>query len=297
MPNLTRRQILIAAGALLARAAERLPANKNVRWAVGANLWKYFPPVPFTDILDVMRDTGFIGLRFTQFPGILKKYDLTVAQIDREMSKRGLHAATISFGGAADDVAQHAKILADAKTAMEFLKQLGAKDLVVFSPNRDRAKGSFETMCSFYNRLGETAGEMGFRAGLHPHLHQMVESAAEIDRCMALTDPKLFGLAPDTAHVYLAGADPVAVLEKHKHRLMFLDYKDAKRADLKTDYRPNIFDLGDGELDFPACHRILKDIGYRGWNCVDLDIARNGPRVSYQRCAAYVVNKLEPIYV
>jgi len=25
--------------------------------------------------------------------------------------------------------------------------------------------------------------------------------------------------------------------------------------------------------------------------------ARNGPRASYERCGAYVVNKLEPIYV
>jgi hypothetical protein len=30
---------------------------------------------------------------------------------------------------------------------------------------------------------------------------------------------------------------------------------------------------------------------------VDLDIARQGPRASYQRCGAYVVDKLEPIYV
>jgi hypothetical protein len=41
---------------------------------------------------------------------------------------------------------------------------------------------------------------------------------------------------------------------------------------------------------------VLKSIGYKGWLCVDLDIARQGPRVSYQRCAEYVVNKLEPIY-
>ena len=27
-----------------------------------------------------------------------------------------------------------------------------------------------------------------------------------------------------------------------------------------------------------------------------LDIARNGPRASYERCGAYIVNRLEPIY-
>ena len=49
-------------------------------------------------------------------------------------------------------------------------------------------------------------------------------------------------------------------------------------------------------LDFPGCHQILKQIHYKGWICVDLDIARNSPKASYQRCGKYIVNKLEPIY-
>ena len=35
--------------------------------------------MPFTDILDVMKDTGFIGIRMTQFPQILKTYNITAA--------------------------------------------------------------------------------------------------------------------------------------------------------------------------------------------------------------------------
>ena len=78
---MTRRHILALAAAALTRAASRLPANQHVKWGLGSNLWNYFPHVPFTDILDVMRDTGFIGLRLTQFPQILKTYDLTAAQM------------------------------------------------------------------------------------------------------------------------------------------------------------------------------------------------------------------------
>jgi sugar phosphate isomerase/epimerase len=61
--------------------------------------------------------------------------------------------------------------------------------------------------------------------------------------------------------------------------------------------RDNIFDAGDGEIDFPACHRVLKSISYKGWICVDPDTARNRPRARYDRCGAYVVSKLESIYV
>jgi len=281
----------------MVRAAGRLPANKNVKWALGANLWNYFPRVPFTDILDVMKDTGFIGLRVTQFPQILKTYNITVEQMVKEVSRRGLHVITISFNGPAHDPARRADVLASARQAMEFLKNFGADRLVVFSPSRSSGTGeaAFKAMCECFNQIGEAAGEMGFRAGLHNHLGQMVQDSEEVDRCMAMTDPKLFSFSPDTAHLHLAGIDVVKCLEKHKGRLMLADYKDARKVGEKL--QDNIFDLGDGEIDFPACHRILKSISFKGWLCVDLDTARQGPRASYERCGAYVVSKLESIYV
>jgi sugar phosphate isomerase/epimerase len=293
---MTRRAILASMAACLVRAAGKLPANRNVRWALGSNLWNSFPPVPFTDILDVMRDTGFIGIRVTQFPQILTKYNMTAADLEREVNKRSLHVITISFNGAAHDPARRAEVLANAKRAMEFLKGFGANLLVVFSPSRTQGSGdaAFRTMCECYNQLGSLAGEMGFRAGLHNHMGQMVQDEAEVDRCMAMTDPKLFYFSPDTAHLYLAKIDVVKTLDKYRDRLMMMDYKDARQVSDKL--LDNIFDLGDGEIDFPGCHRVLKSMGYKGWICVDLDAARKGPRISYERCGAYVVDKLEPIY-
>jgi inosose dehydratase len=294
---MTRRAILAAMAASLARAAGRLPANRNVRWALGSNLWNYFPRVPFTDILDVMRDTGFIGVRVTQFPQILTTYNITAAQLEREVSKRNLHVITISFNGPAHDPARRAEVIANAKIAMNFLKGFGANLLVVFSPSRAQGSGeaAFRSMCECYNQLGLAAGEMGFRAGLHNHMGQMVQDEAEVDRCMAMTNPKLFSFSPDTAHLYLAKIDVVKTLAKYKDRLMMMDYKDARQVSDKL--QDNIFDLGDGEIDFPGCHRVLKSMAYKGWICVDLDTARKGPRVSYERCGAYIVDKLEPIYV
>jgi sugar phosphate isomerase/epimerase len=293
---MTRRTALALFAATLSRAAGKLPANKNVKWALGANLWNSFPRVPFTDILDVMKDTGFIGIRMTQFPQILKTYNVTVPELQKELSKRSCQIITISFNGPTHDPAKRSDVLASAKTAMTFLKEFDAKHLVVFSPNRSNAsEAAFKAMCDCFNAIGETANEMGFRAGLHNHMGQIVQTSEEVDRCMAMTDPKLFSFSPDTAHLYLADCDVVKTLDKHKSRLMLLDYKDArKNSDKLLD---NIFDLGDGAVDFPGCHRVLKSIGFKGWLCVDLDVARKGPRASYERCAEYVVNKLEPIYV
>lgn len=294
--NVTRRTALTLLAATLARAAGRIPANKNVKWALGSNLWNFFPHVPFTDILDVMKDTGFIGVRVTQFPKILQTYDITAARMKQEVDKRGLKVITISFNGATHDAAQRSAVLASAKTAMTFLQTFDANLLVVFSPNRSNlSEANFKTMCDSFNSIGELAAGMGFRAGLHNHMGQMVQTQEEVDRCMAMTDPKLFWFSPDLAHLYLADCDPKTNLEKHKSRLMMMDYKDAKKEPVK--FQDQIFDLGDGNIDFPGCHRVLKAMNYKGWICVDLDTAREGPRKSYERCGAYIVDKLEPIYL
>jgi inosose dehydratase len=286
--------------AALGRAAARLPVNRNVKWGLGSNLWNFFPGSKFTDILDVMRDTGFIGLRVTQFPQILKTYDITAQQMRDEAAKRGCQIVTISFNGPAQDPARRAEMVASARAAMGFLKELGANRLVVFSPNRNQgaAPGAFQAMCEGFNELGRAAGEMGFRAGLHNHIGQMVQTADELDRFMKMTDPKLVYFSPDTAHLHLAGCDVVKTLDRYKDRLMLADYKDAKKpADQGDNFNRNtIFDLGDGDIDFPGCHRVLKSMAYQGWLIVDLDIARQGPRASYERCGSYVVDKLESIY-
>ncbi len=310
----SRRAFLAGLSASLLRAGDRGPQNRNIKWAVSQGLWGHFNRVPFTDILDVMQDTGFIGIRLTGYPGVLKTYDITPEFIQRETSKRGLQVVTISFNGPAHDPAQQERYLAEGRKAMEFLKTLGANRLVCFPPHRSHlGDAAFKTMCQSFNRLGEIGGEMGFRVGLHNHLDQMVEKPEEIDRCMELTDPKLFGFAPDTAHLLLGGADPVKTIGKYRNRVVFLDYKDARwtepAADLKlpngkvypkessaAKFLSSIYDLGDGDVDFPGCHQVLKKMHYQGWICVDLDVARNGPKASYRRCGRYVVSKLEPIY-
>ena len=217
---------------LASLSAAAAPANSNVKWALSAALWSHFRPVPFTEILDIMKDTGFIGIRLTGFPGVLKTYNLTAAQMEREVAKRGLHVVTISFTAPSHDPAQRAKVLAGAKEAMQFLSGFGAKHLVVFPPNRSapgaNSPVAFEELCARCNQIGEAAGEMGFTAGLHNHLNQMVESPAEVHRAMSLTNPKLFSFSPDTAHLHLAGGNVPEFLEKYKSRIRFMDYKDAK---------------------------------------------------------------------
>jgi sugar phosphate isomerase/epimerase len=323
MQNISRRAFLasltaLSAGLARATAAMRIPQNQNVKWGLSLALWHYYPPSKITDIMDVMQETGFIGIRLTGYPQFLQQYGITKLQLLNELSKRGLQAISISWNGALQDPAQRKRTLENARSAILFLKDLGADHLVVFSPDRNRpganTPAGFQELCDRCNQIGEIAGELGFTAGLHNHWGQMVQTTEEIDRFMAATDPKLFGLSPDTAHLNLAGCDVVGTLEKFKDRIRFLDYKDSKWTTPTEDLiQPNgarlpkgspmarffssIYDLGDGQVDFPGCHRVLKSVAYRGWICVDLDTARLGPLASYRHCDDYITNQLEPIYV
>jgi inosose dehydratase len=311
---MTRRDFVAAAAIAPAAAASAAP---NLKWALDVGTWSHLAPVPLTEILDVTRDTGFTGIRLNSYPGALERYGVTRAVLERELSRRNLQLVTVSFGGPADQPERHAEILKSARNAMEFLKSFGASDLVVFAPSRTAkilVAQRLKVACQFYNRLGEVAGEYGFRASLHNHLDALVESSDEIDLLMRWTDPKLFWLAPDTAHGHLAGCDMTAVFEKHAARIAFIDYKDARNTPATEPIRltggrvlepgtalaaffNSIYDLGDGEVDFPPLQRILARRRFRGWICPDLDYVRQGARRSFERCRAYIRAKLDPIYV
>ena len=76
-------------------------------------------------MLDVIRDTGFDGFRLTGWPAVLSRIGMDLSQLEKELSKRNLRIATLSFGGPADDPSKHAEIEKSAREACQFLNDLG----------------------------------------------------------------------------------------------------------------------------------------------------------------------------
>lgn len=322
-----RREFLAAAGTSLAGLRARLEASgaaqdRNIKWAVSmflwtSTIWGEQSPARFTDMLDVIKDTGFDGFRFTGWPASLARYDLTLPLLEKELSKRDLRIATLSFGGQASDPARHREIEASAHEACKFLRHFGATEMAVFSPSRPNkvlVREHMRVACEFYNRLGDLCAPYGIRAGLHNHSQgQLVESQDEVELLLKLTDPKRFHWAPDTIHLYIAGCDIPGLFAKYAHRLIMMDFVDARYIFAREDlHLPNgriekagthnaTFmlsnqDLGDGEIDFPFLTRILKKRRFKGWICVDHHYARVSPRESFTRCMRYIQGKLQPIY-
>ena len=63
-----RREFLTTLSTILAASRTRAGTafaaiGPNLKWAVSIGLWNDQPPTPFTDMLDVLKDTGFDGFR------------------------------------------------------------------------------------------------------------------------------------------------------------------------------------------------------------------------------------------
>jgi inosose dehydratase len=147
------------------------------------------------------------------------------------------------------------------------------------------------------NKLAEAVKKgTGLRTVFHHHCAGYVETPAEVEKLLSLTDPDLLGLVFDTGHYRFGGGDPLEGLRKHADRVWHFHFKDyhpelGKRSQAEGwDYfqsvRSGIFcELGQGGIDFAAIVAELHNMGYDGWGVVEQDVlpGMGSPMESAQR--------------
>ncbi len=125
--------------------------------------------------------------------------------------------------------------------------------------------------------------QFGMRTVFHHHCAGYVETAAELNKLMELTNPELLGLCLDMGHLAFGGGDPVAVLKKYYDRIWHIHFKDYDPK-VGEDSRKNQLDyfesvskgvfceLGNGNVDFHKITKELKQRNYNGWIVVEQDV-------------------------
>lgn len=140
----------------------------------------------------------------------------------------------------------------------------------------------WERFAKGMNRLGEIADSMGMKLVYHHHMGTVVQTAAEIDKMMDMTDPDKFSLLFDSGHLAYCGEDYVEVLKRHAKRVKHVHLKDIrpdvvkKVKDEKLSFlqgvRAGAFTVpGDGCIDFAPIFDILDAAGYKGWMIVEAE--------------------------
>jgi inosose dehydratase len=295
--NYTRRHFVQAG--LYAGAAAALPAetSRNIYWGLGLVTWRSRGS-GWPDILHDVSEAGFDGVEpFT--PKFLN--DEAMNELAELLPKYPrLRMSSIYWSGPFNVVAEHEHLIEDSRRILGYLKRFGS-DRLTFGPPRpqvDDEKIAIANTAAIANKIGRISlEEFGIRTDIHPHVGSLIENPRQIDMLMDQTDPKYFNLGPDTAQIWMGGGDPVAFFEKYRNRIIYMHYKDIRGYYRGLPgYLDNVVELGRGIIDFPALHRILKSVHYKGWITIDLDNARISPLESSKVEKEYIDRVLAPIY-
>ncbi|WP_454859182.1 myo-inosose-2 dehydratase [Rhizobium binxianense] len=134
-----------------------------------------------------------------------------------------------------------------------------------------------------YEELSRFAAEQGVKMGYHHHMGTIVESAADIDRFMAMAGPHTW-LLLDTGHCTFGGADPTVVAEKYMDRVTHIHAKNIRPEIMKAVREENLSFLEgvrrgvftvpgdpDGCVDFAPVLETAARHGYSGWLVIEAE--------------------------
>ena len=252
----------------------------------------------YSEVLDDIARAGYDGLELGPW-GFMPTEP---AKLKTELQSRNLELV-------GSWVEHHAHIperleddIRDALESARLLAEVGIDRAMVI------LGGDFETTPNRFNRAGRITAEDGmssdqwkvFTDGIskiaqavqsetgvecvfHPHCANLVETPAEVDTFMNMTDPDVVNLCLDVGHTTFGGGDALAALRKHRDRVHHIHLKNCDPVAVKAsraegwDYHKSIEEgvfcrLRDGMVDLKAILDELKATNYNRWLLIEQDL-------------------------
>lgn len=143
--------------------------------------------------------------------------------------------------------------------------EMGAEHFVV-GGGAKRASGTkrddVKHLAASLEKVVRIAKKLGLQAHYHPHLTTIVEGPKEVSRVFKETS---IHFCPDTAHLAAAGGDPAQLIRDQASRISYVHLKGFQREPFA--FTP----LDRGDIPTAPILKALKDTGYQGWVCAELD--------------------------
>ncbi len=166
-------------------------------------------------------------------------------------------------------------LLEHHKKQTAFAKAIGVQ-YYQFTNNSRPTDGSTPTteMLRSYASLMAEVGKVVHDAGImpvyHNHMHQLGETAQEVEIIMEGLSGSEVNLLLDIAHLTQGGGDPVAAINQYGDKIAVLHLKDVKDdSAAKSGYK--FVELGQGRVDLKGVFAALDKTKFRGWGIVELD--------------------------
>lgn len=252
----------------------------------------------YLDVINEMAAAGYAGTELGDW-GFMPNEPDVLAQ---KLTERSLRLIGSWVSVRLYDAAHHDRGVRQAIKTAELLSAVGGSDCLVIigddhstvplrhdnagrvTPEMMLDEAGWDVYTAGATKVARAVKEAtGLRAAIHPHGATFVETAAEIERFLSLTDPALLGMVFDTGHYMLGQGDPVDGVRKYANRIWHVHFKDfdpgvvAQADDNGWGYQQMIGqglfpELGQGAVDFPAVYQALQERGYNGWVVVEQDV-------------------------
>ena len=272
----------------------------------------------FEQVLDEIRETGYEGSELGDWGFMPSVPEGLKCELDsRNLSMVGAFVPVFlkdpsKHAAGAEAAVRTAKLMADAGYKEAFIvladdngsvqeRTLNAGRVTSEMGLSEEEWRIFAVGANYVAR--EVKAKTGLRTVFHHHCAGYIETPAEVDQLMALTDPSLLGLVLDMGHYQFGGGDPLSALKKHKARIWHIHFKDcqpeiaAKSRTEGWDYFQSVgngvfCELGKGGVDFPAIVEELTAQNYSGWITVEQDVlpGMGNPKVCAQRNRDYITS-------
>jgi signal transduction histidine kinase/sugar phosphate isomerase/epimerase len=160
--------------------------------------------------------------------------------------------------------------------------------------------GDFRPNYLYVDTWDETEGiaalEAGFTLALHPHLFKNISRLANAVKLLQQYRPKYgdrIRLLPDTAHMYIAGDDPAAAIQKHKDVLAGVHLKDwtGRYGRSYHRYARGFVELGRGEVGLDAALKELRPPVRCPWLVVELDTSSSEQSETLRALAEWLADR------
>jgi inosose dehydratase len=268
---LSRRGLLAAAAAGVvsakARYQPKIAAQVYVWTQVfGAQKKPLVDGLP--EIFETTRKVGYTRMELISSFITNETLPITHAQI----RKHGLQIPIVYHGGPLHEAAGAEKTTAEILQVAERAKTIGAS-IINTNPNpkpkkEPKTDAELEFQARAVNQIAEMLAKRGLGLVLHHHDPEMANGAREWRHLLRNTDPNLVGLCPDFDWIIQGGQEPFALLKEAGSRVRSFHLRNA-RGKVWTQ------SVGEGDYDYPALARFLRDNGFEGHLVVELAYHRD----------------------
>jgi len=240
-----------------------------------------------------LSEAALAGFKGTE---VGNKYPKNVDVLKKALELRGLEIASAWFSSFLT-TKPYEETKVEFIKHRDFLHALGA-DVIVVAEQGHSVQGEIDTpvfdgkylfneeewklLGDGLNKLGKLAKDKGMKIVYHHHMGTGVQTTAEIDKLMSITDENLVYLLFDSGHLVYSGEDQIAILKKYINRIKHVHLKDIRpeivnkvkieKLSFLKGVREGAFTVpGDGSIDFKPIFKILEENNYEGWLIVEAE--------------------------